>query len=72
MQELRKLVLKNKDVLNGLRTHYDKPDDMKELSKQLEDADGVLQVITRPQNAVHKRRHHLINESYYACILLNK
>ena len=28
----------------GLRTNFDKPDVMKELSKQLINADGVLQV----------------------------
>ena len=34
--ELRKLVLLNKEILNALRTNFDKPDFMKELFKRLQ------------------------------------
>lgn len=48
VQELRKIVLQNKDVLMGLRTNFDKPDAMKELSKRLTSVDSVLQVYKFP------------------------
>ena len=44
--ELKKLVFGNKDVLEALRTNFDKPDMMKELSRQLRDVDSVLQRMT--------------------------
>ena len=44
--ELKKLVLKNKDILEALRTNFDKPDTMKELAKRLQDVDSVLQRMT--------------------------
>ena len=44
VQELRKIVLANKDVLVALRTNFDKPEAMKELAKRLTSVDSVLQV----------------------------
>ena len=44
--ELKKLVLQNKEVLEHLRTNFDKPDTMKELAKSLRDVDSVLQRMT--------------------------
>ena len=44
VQELKKLVLQNKDVLVALRTNFDKPETMKELAKKLVNVDSVLQV----------------------------
>jgi NCK-associated protein 1 len=40
--DLKKLVLINKDVLLGLRTNFDKPEEMKELTKRLVNADLLL------------------------------
>ena len=37
--ELKKLVFANKDVLEALRTNFDKPGTMKELAKKLHDVD---------------------------------
>ena len=37
--ELKKLVFANKDVLEALRTNFDKPGTMKELSRKLHDVD---------------------------------
>ena len=44
--ELKKLVYTNKDILEALRTNFDKPDVMKELAKKLVDVDSVLQRMT--------------------------
>ena len=44
--ELKKLTFKNKDILEALRTNFDKPDTMKELAKRLQDVDSVLQRMT--------------------------
>jgi len=44
--ELKKLVFANKDVLEALRTNFDKPGTMKELAKKLHDVDSVLQRMT--------------------------
>ena len=44
VQELKKIVLQNKDVLVALRTNFDKPEKMKELAKMLNNVDSVLQV----------------------------
>lgn len=46
VQELKKLVLQNKEVLVMLRTNFDKPETMKELSKRLSSVDNVLQRMT--------------------------
>ena len=46
VQELKKLVHQNKDTLIGLRTNFDKPEVMKELSKQLINVESVLQRMT--------------------------
>ncbi|XP_040573731.1 membrane-associated protein Hem [Lepeophtheirus salmonis] len=46
VQELKKLVLANKDVLLSLRTNFDKPDHMRELAKRLTNVDSVLQRMT--------------------------
>lgn len=46
VQELKKLVLQNKDALVALRTNFDKPDVMKELAKRLVNVDSVLQRMT--------------------------
>ncbi|XP_055329481.1 membrane-associated protein Hem-like isoform X2 [Paramacrobiotus metropolitanus] len=40
--ELKKLVLQNSAVLLDLRTSFDKPENMKELSKRLQNADNLL------------------------------
>lgn len=42
IDELKKLVLANKDVLAQLRTSFDKPDVMRELFKKLVNVDSVL------------------------------
>ncbi|XP_045128198.1 membrane-associated protein Hem-like isoform X1 [Portunus trituberculatus] len=42
VQELKKLVVVNKDVLLSMRTNFDKPDQMKELFKKLQQVDNVL------------------------------
>ncbi|XP_050734485.1 membrane-associated protein Hem-like isoform X2 [Eriocheir sinensis] len=42
VQELKKLVVLNKDVLLSMRTNFDKPDQMKELFKKLQQVDSVL------------------------------
>ena len=44
VQELKKIVLQNKEVLVMLRTNFDKPETMKELAKRLTNVDSVLQV----------------------------
>lgn len=46
--ELKKLVFQNKDILEHLRTNFDKPNAMKELTKRLNpmDVDSVLQRMT--------------------------
>ncbi|KAK9511245.1 hypothetical protein O3M35_005839 [Rhynocoris fuscipes] len=46
VQELKKLVASNKDVLVALRTNFDKPDIMKEQFKKLQYVDNVLQRMT--------------------------
>lgn len=46
VQELKKLVHQNKDTLIGLRTNFDKPEVMKDLSKQLINVESVLQRMT--------------------------
>ncbi|XP_071438650.1 membrane-associated protein Hem isoform X2 [Hetaerina americana] len=46
VQELKKLVAGNKDVLVALRTNFDKPDIMKEQFKKLQNVDNVLQRMT--------------------------
>ncbi len=43
VQELRRIVIQNKDALVALRTNFDKPEIMKELSKRLTMVDNVLQ-----------------------------
>ena len=45
VQELKKIVLQNKEVLVMLRTNFDKPETMKELAKRLTNVDSVLQVL---------------------------
>ncbi|KAK7078914.1 Nck-associated protein 1, partial [Halocaridina rubra] len=42
VQELKKIVVLNKDVLISMRTNFDKPDQMKELFKKLQQVDNVL------------------------------
>jgi len=44
VQELKKLVIQNKDALIALRTNFDKPDVMKDWAKRLLHVDSVLQV----------------------------
>jgi NCK-associated protein 1 len=46
VQELKKLVAGNKDVLISLRTNFDKPEVMKEQFKKLQHVDNVLQRVT--------------------------
>ncbi|XP_046405356.1 membrane-associated protein Hem isoform X2 [Ischnura elegans] len=46
VQELKKLVAGNKDVLVALRTNFDKPEIMKEQFKKLQNVDNVLQRMT--------------------------
>lgn len=46
VQELKKLVAGNKDVLIALRTNFDKPEVMKEQFKKLQQVDNVLQRVT--------------------------
>lgn len=46
VQELKRLVLLNKDVLITLRTSFDKPEIMKEQFKKLQQVDNVLQRMT--------------------------
>jgi NCK-associated protein 1 len=46
VQELKKLVAGNKDVLVSLRTNFDKPEIMKEQFKKLQHVDNVLQRMT--------------------------
>merc|ERR550539_982542 len=46
VQELKKIVLQNKEVLVMLRTNFDKPETMKELAKRLTNVDSVLQRMT--------------------------
>lgn len=46
VQELKKLVAGNKEVLVALRTNFDKPEVMKEQFKKLQQVDNVLQRVT--------------------------
>ncbi|KAJ1522587.1 hypothetical protein ONE63_001770 [Megalurothrips usitatus] len=46
VQELKKLVAANKEVLLSLRTNFDKPEIMKEQFKRLQHVDNVLQRMT--------------------------
>ncbi|KAL0273323.1 UNVERIFIED_CONTAM: hypothetical protein PYX00_006016 [Menopon gallinae] len=46
VQELKKLVAENKDVLIKLRTNFDKPEVMKEQFRHLKHVDNVLQRMT--------------------------
>lgn len=44
--ELKKLVVINKEILMALRSNYDKPEQMKELFRRLQNVDNVLQRMT--------------------------
>jgi NCK-associated protein 1 len=46
VEELKKLVVQNKEVLTLLRSNFDKPEQMKELQKKLLNVDNVLQRMT--------------------------
>lgn len=46
LQELKKLVVVNRDVLQSLRSNFDKPENMKELFRRLQQVDNVLQRMT--------------------------
>ncbi|XP_045766160.1 membrane-associated protein Hem [Maniola jurtina] len=46
VQELKKLVVQNKEVLQMLRTNFDKPEIMREQFKRLQHVDNVLQRMT--------------------------
>jgi len=46
VHELKKLVLMNKDVLVALRTNFDRPEQMKEWAKRLQQVDNLLQRMT--------------------------
>eukprot|EP00094_Tigriopus_californicus_P005705 TCALIF_05499-PA protein Name:"Similar to Hem Membrane-associated protein Hem (Drosophila melanogaster)" AED:0.06 eAED:0.06 QI:71/0.83/0.85/1/0.83/0.85/7/245/1120 len=46
VQELKKIVRQNEEVLVQLRTNFDKPEIMKELAKKLSNIDSVLQRMT--------------------------
>ena len=46
VNELKKLVVQNKEILIALRSSFDKPDQMRELSKRLQNAESVLHRIT--------------------------
>lgn len=46
VNELKKLVVQNKDTLIALRSNFDKPDHMRELSKRLQNVESVLQRVT--------------------------
>ncbi|ELU15795.1 hypothetical protein CAPTEDRAFT_228503 [Capitella teleta] len=46
VEELKKLVVANKEVLTMLRSNFDKPEQMKELQKRLQNVDNVLQRMT--------------------------
>lgn len=46
VNELKKLVVQNKETLKALRLNFDKPDNMRELSKRLQNAESVLQRVT--------------------------
>ena len=46
VSELKKIVAQNREVLTELRSSYDKPEKMKELSKSLQMTDSVLQRMT--------------------------
>ena len=59
VQELKKLVLANKEALVALRTNFDKPDVMKELAKRLVHVDSVLQVLVGI-NAVGTGGHRVV------------
>lgn len=44
--ELKKIVLQNREILIELRSNYDKPEQMRELFKKLQNVDSVLQRMT--------------------------
>ncbi|GIY39488.1 hypothetical protein CDAR_538812 [Caerostris darwini] len=44
--ELKKLVVSNKEILMALRSNYDKPEEMKDLLRRLQNVDNVLQRMT--------------------------
>ncbi|GAB6026086.1 hypothetical protein CHUAL_012289 [Chamberlinius hualienensis] len=46
LQELKKLVMMNKDVLQSLRSNFDKPENMRDLFRRLQQVDNVLQRMT--------------------------
>lgn len=46
VNELKKLVVQNKDTLLALRSNFDKSDHMRELSKRLHNVESVLQRVT--------------------------
>ncbi|XP_013397025.1 nck-associated protein 1 isoform X2 [Lingula anatina] len=46
VEELKKLVVVNKEVLSQLRTSFDKPEQMRELFRRLQSVDSVLQRMT--------------------------
>ncbi|CAH1785632.1 unnamed protein product [Owenia fusiformis] len=46
VEELKRLVVQNKDTLTQLRTNFDNPEEMKELYKRLENVDKLLQRLT--------------------------
>lgn len=46
VNELKKLVVQNKEILIGLRSNFDKPDQMRDLSKRLINVESVLQRVT--------------------------
>lgn len=46
VNELKKLIVQNKEVLTAMRSNFDKPDHMRELSKRLQNVESVLQRVT--------------------------
>ncbi|XP_064476565.1 membrane-associated protein Hem-like isoform X2 [Ornithodoros turicata] len=46
VNELKKIVVQNRDILMELRSNYDKPEQMKELFRKLQHVDSVLQRMT--------------------------
>lgn len=46
VNELKKLVVQNKETLIALRSNFDKPDHMRELCKRLQNVEGVLHRVT--------------------------
>ena len=71
INELKSLVIQNKETLQQLRTSFEKPELMSELSKKLEGADNLLQRYVFHTEKVFISRTVSTVGYFYCCYLRN-